>query len=232
MGQWLVSLRGDSSDLAQLAGCKPNTIADISLRNGEYVLKSSTLIESEDADTIYRKALEILDLVNGGARLFLDSKSPIKVFHVIRVDDNCDETHYMYLADQSVGRDPVRVVEEVDGIQRTIEPVNPVLDWIAMGRKNPNVARALQLMTGEFTWVNMYRLYEVIQDDLGGKGSITSRGWASDNKIDLFKHTANHSAVLGGDARHGSQSKGPTRLSHAARRGQDPNSNYSPQLAR
>ncbi|NEU74089.1 hypothetical protein PI95_016370 [Hassallia byssoidea VB512170] len=48
-------------------------------------------------------------------------------------------------------------------------------------------------------WVNLYRIYEIIETGL----EFNFKQIASKNKLQLFKHTANHPQVSGDAARHG-----------------------------
>ncbi|MDK2801647.1 MAG: hypothetical protein PWQ70_3266, partial [Clostridiales bacterium] len=64
-----------------------------------------------------------------------------------------------------------------------------------------NVKRVLKLVYKEGTenWVNLYRIYEIIKSDI----DPIKKGWVESKVIDNFKHTANHPAAAGDDARHG-----------------------------
>ena len=56
------------------------------------------------------------------------------------------------------------------------------------------MAKALRLCSRELDWVNLYRIYEVISEDIGG---LTSK------EFDIFAGSANNSKVAGDYSRHG-----------------------------
>jgi hypothetical protein len=66
-------------------------------------------------------------------------------------------------------------------------------------------------------WVNLYRIFEIIEGDMSQK--ISDKGWESTKNRELFKHTANSPTVLGDLARHGWSKqmppKSPMELSEA-----------------
>lgn len=46
--------------------------------------------------------------------------------------------------------------------------------------------------------MNLYRVYEIVKT----RADIVANGWASENDLSRFTHTANHPALGGPDARH------------------------------
>lgn len=71
--------------------------------------------------------------------------------------------------------------------------------------KNQNIQKALYF-NKKPTWPNLYKIYELIRHDMGGKhqgkNRIINEGWATANEIDLFTCTANPVQGAGLDARH------------------------------
>ncbi|MDZ7694391.1 MAG: hypothetical protein U5K69_25255 [Balneolaceae bacterium] len=59
--------------------------------------------------------------------------------------------------------------------------------------------------------LDLYRIYEVIEEDIGSKEKIDDLGLASKTRIKLFKRTANSSQVLGSKARHGHRKHEPPK---------------------
>src|SRR6266849_8946952 len=70
-------------------------------------------------------------------------------------------------------------------------------------------AKALRLRDDDSRgWVELYRLYEVIESDIG-RPVIVANGWVSDRDIGRFKHTANSVEAAGDEARHGKEETDP-----------------------
>jgi hypothetical protein len=77
--------------------------------------------------------------------------------------------------------------------------------FVELARTDPNVAEALRL-TGtakSLGWVELYKLYEIVVDDVdGGRQGIVVSGWTTSAKLDAFKASANRPDVSGIGARH------------------------------
>jgi hypothetical protein len=61
------------------------------------------------------------------------------------------------------------------------------------------------------SWVGLYRVLEVIEEDLGKIPSDTRAGWPSATRRKLFERTANSFQAVGGAARHGHTKRQPPK---------------------
>ena len=73
--------------------------------------------------------------------------------------------------------------------------------------ENNLIRDAVKYFNKEFNWVNLFKVYEIIDHDMGGKKGIVNQDWATDAEIDLFKCTAHNVRGAGEDARHAVESK-------------------------
>lgn len=73
------------------------------------------------------------------------------------------------------------------------------------------VAKAFRLIaqTDSGSWVGLYRLYELIEADVGDATFLIRRGWTTTRALKRFKHSANSVAVAGDSARHGKETGAP-----------------------
>ena len=69
--------------------------------------------------------------------------------------------------------------------------------------------KALRFLAPQADWYSIYKAYEVVLRDVGGKQAVTSLGWAKKKEQDLFTRTANSYDALGIEARHGVQREEP-----------------------
>jgi hypothetical protein len=93
-----------------------------------------------------------------------------------------------------------------DGTTEVANPADSVPGWVRLRLANPKVAKALRLLgTEEHDWVSLYRLYEVIEDDVGSLDNIVRHRWATKASIRRFKHTANSLGAVGDASRHGKE---------------------------
>jgi hypothetical protein len=86
----------------------------------------------------------------------------------------------------------------------------PIPDWIAIALKEEKVAKVFRLLCNDpLDWVALYRILEVVEEDVGGLGNIVGQGWASSRSLSRFKHTANSPSTTGDEARHGKEQTQP-----------------------
>ena len=75
---------------------------------------------------------------------------------------------------------------------------------VEIAQRDPAVADALRLLgTQGFARVNLYRILEIVCEDVEGIENIQREGWASGNELTRFKRTIDHSETSGDEARHG-----------------------------
>ena len=219
--RWEIQLAGDPADLRMLSKSlnKPELL--VSEENGQFALRSTEFESLDSTDAVRNKARELITAMSGCARLFLETSQPIEVGAVTEIGK--DGARNIFVSPEPAIlrlRSTVSVViKHSDGTIETRRPTDPVPALIKAALQHEVVARALRLRNvGTLEWVDLYRLYEVIESDVPRK-NIESKGWATKNQIDRFKHTANSQKAVGDKARHGkdpySPPKNPMSLSEA-----------------
>ncbi len=111
-------------------------------------------------------------------------------------------------------RSEVTATLSVAGASATALPVraSPVVSLVEQAMRDQSVAKALRLLAGDpNTWVGLYRIHEVIDNDLGGEHALIKKGWVGSRQLKRFKHSANSVAVGGDSARHGKELTVPPR---------------------
>jgi hypothetical protein len=79
-----------------------------------------------------------------------------------------------------------------------------------VAKRDPHVQTALRMLgLYGITWDNLYRIYEIIKDDLSG--DVWARGWVTRKQIRRFTQTANSRQAIGDAAPHGHQKYQPPR---------------------
>jgi hypothetical protein len=82
------------------------------------------------------------------------------------------------------------------------DAVAPAVNGYAAALSDPGVRRALQYFSVEPTSESLWKVYEVIRDDVGGKANIISKWWATPAELGGFRGV-HYPSVLGDEARHG-----------------------------
>ena len=81
--------------------------------------------------------------------------------------------------------------------------------WLALAMRDSKVHRALQFFTvTPASPESLWKVYEVIRDDVGAKASVISIGWATEDQIDSFR-SVHYPSALGDKARHGVEPSRP-----------------------
>jgi hypothetical protein len=210
---WVVQLAGNTGDLAALA--KSLTGADIHISHDgqDYVLMSDQFAESDEAGAVHRKAEELVAFLNGASRLALDTIQLIRVGAVYRRRDDGKSDTFVFL-EPAVSRSstfaPTVELTYVDGTVEKFHPADPVKEWARLWLKNEKIANVFRILAGgTLDWVSLYRIFEIVRDDVGGLDAIKANGWATKKSMSLFKRTANSPGATGLDSRHGVESTQP-----------------------
>lgn len=204
--QWFVRLTGTSVDLEELIPLLEGSPLSL-LRDHEGILLSSDgFRDVNDIDELLVVAGQYLSLLNGTARLVLGAMNPFGIAHVKCIKDDGTATVSVTITETLTLRGHVQVVMlgEDGPVEVPRYPRGFLARWIAHAERSERAAKALRLWgTGEFSWVNLYRIYELIRADLAGGKELENRGWTTRAAIDRFTASANHPDVAGDTARHG-----------------------------
>jgi hypothetical protein len=209
--EWIVQLIGDASDLAALAHSLTGSDIKVSRDDQNYVLSSDRFAPTDDPAAVRKKAEDIVTILSGASRLALDATQSLRVANLYRVREDGSRELFFFPAPVvfriRMGLITTRITHP-DGTVEERHPADPVKHWASLALSNDHVARVLRIVsTDKLDYVNLYRIIEIVAEDVGGIDSIVSNGWGTKASINLFKHTANHPGAAAIQARHGA-SKG------------------------
>lgn len=209
--KWEVQINGDLLDLKELSKSLVDDELRVFVRDGNYFLESNRLEGIANQEEVNSLAADILEMLTGAIRLSLGGRTPLRVINISMVSPGGDKTIFVTLSDTIRIMDTIGFeIKHSDGLNEAIHPAHSVPGWIKAALTDTSVAKALRLLgKSEYNWVNLYRLYEVIENDVGGLGEIVNRGWATTTSIRRFKHTANSPSAAGDASRHGKESTSP-----------------------
>ena len=200
--KWRVIINGDRVDLKLLAESftKPEYL--IRDEGDNYTLSSSEFESINDPGKIGDHAKTLIERINGALILALGSNIPVSSGGVYELGANGNRLIYTSEHIQAHCRAfATGSVVHADGSVEEMRPADPIRQWSDLASRDKAVGNVLSLLgTKPADWVNLYRLYEIVEKDSGG---IERRGWATGSTIRNFKHTANHPDATGLDSRHG-----------------------------
>jgi len=187
-----VQILGNNLDLQELSKSLNSPELCISQEDQKYVLKSSNFDQLKNAVDVRKRAEEILSLLNGTAKLALGTQQPLTIDAIVEIRDDGKKATVLFLSNTVHGGSSTSTSTKTDnGKVQENHPADPIPNWIRTAQTDKNVAEIFQVIgTSVLNWINLYKVYEIIKSDVGGKDKIADNGWATKGQIDLFKQTA------------------------------------------
>jgi hypothetical protein len=200
MATWIARLDGDPSDLAALVDLG----VGVTEESDGVVFRSADLDALTDARAVRERAAEAVAVFSGLRRIAEgDGHARVVSVGAIFCEDGTRQ-------DTFVMPDPceIRLRGRAARLIGPGDPAAPAANGYAAALRDPAVRPALQYFSAEPTAESLWKVYEVIRDDVGGgdkgrgKALIESQGWATPAELDGFR-SVHYPSVLGDEARHG-----------------------------
>ena len=206
MNEWYVRLQGRKCDLQELPKLFSLPDATVCEQDDVYILKSEMFSELEDSNEVFSIATHILELVHGVAKLTLGDFEAVNADAVWKVDEE-DHKHVAMVFSETItitARASVSATATVVKANGAIDSdqSSPLSNSrLSAALQHDDIAKAVRFMR-EPSWWNLWKVYEVIRDAVGGTEGIVQAGWATRREISLFSQTAQSDKALGDAARH------------------------------
>jgi hypothetical protein len=212
-GEWEVELTGNPTDLKQLERSFNDQEQQIIEREGKFFLKSSKFEDIDDPGEIRRISNNVAVMLTGASALRLGSKSPIRIGGVYKLEGRGRSVYVETNAISASARVfTTATVIRKDGKVEISNPADPVRMWLQVAQKNSAAKDVLELLNAEkHDWVNLYRIYELIEDDVGGPSEMARIGGASKASLERFTHTSNSRKAAGIQSRHSVERTAPPK---------------------
>lgn len=213
--KWFVCLSGDTADFEELSKSLNNDFLRIKNHTenkeiNKFGLESELFDSITDCDSVYKKANEIIEWLNGASKLILNLRTLISISSIEKIKADGTKEIYVSIPESVINlRCSISSILTTDKNGKTTEIniADPIYEWVHIASNDSNVAKVLRLIgSKKLDWVGLYRIFEIIQHDVR---NIVKCGWATKKSIDRFKHTANSPAAIGDDARHGKELTSP-----------------------
>jgi hypothetical protein len=202
---WKAYVQGDSIDLDILLQLFPGGTGDIAVNRtdrGEY-FETARLDPYTDGGELHREAARVLRDLNGLARILDGSYRPVIL--VGRYEDERRHEVQVVAVDTIEVRSQVGTVTVTGGEPAPPPPPPPGPRFFELAARHANVSEAVAITGTASTlgWIELYKLYEIVRDDVGrGKQGLVDAGWITSDELSAFTASANRPDVSGDDARH------------------------------
>jgi hypothetical protein len=175
MPNWLVRLKGEKFDLEDFPSLLRSPEYTVIEENGSYYLKSSDFDSLSSADEVRERAIAIIDMLNGAMKLHIHNFRGVFEDGVTLIKEDGSRHHYAYLGGTIAARAKVSAtVTTSNGTQQIAPQPSNVESWLSLAKGDKAVADSLHFFR-ENTWGSLYKVYEIIKDDVGGKKKQSRR---------------------------------------------------------
>jgi hypothetical protein len=158
---WFARLEGDSDALDELASVLADGQIAIHKQAGSYFLTANHFNDVSDADEVLQKFQGLVASLGGFGLLYLNEPTSIHVAGIRGTNEDGSGVGIVQFQTDAVIQGPKAGPSYRPDLLVT-------LLWKSVS--DELVAKASRLWsTGVFDWVNLYRLYEVIKEDVGGR---------------------------------------------------------------
>jgi hypothetical protein len=192
MVQTLVRLEGEEIDIEDLVEFLPKLSWNITKLSDGFYLTSEKLSNIQKNRDVIAKAQEILDILNGAANIQYQNHQKVTPSNMMRIDKE-GRHHYVLITESIVIRS-----------RTNKSPEKASNTWLELSDKDEYVRDALFFFK-EITWFNLYKVFEVIRDDVGNEKVLQEKKLMSASEIHSFRGTSQNRRVIGELARHGTK---------------------------
>ena len=185
---WELRLEGDRSDLAFLSRNFNGPPLEVLFDPTDdcYLLRAASLAFLRTAQQVVDAAQPVLALLSGALRLLRSSEEILMSGAVYRRHADGKRDIALFFHETLKVRSEVTGTLSVAGASATSLPVraSPVVSLVEQAMKDQSVAKALRLLAGDpDTWVGLYRIHEVIDNDVGGERALIKKGWVGSRQL-------------------------------------------------
>lgn len=203
--RWEVKLQGNESGLEELAQSfseEPKIVQREA--DDEYVLLSSQFRGVEDVEEIREISNNIVRAIRAYGKRDSLKIEDLEAGGVMKISDDGTKHHFVSATSTvAMTSSATASVVSEDGEVETFHPADRTYQWTQLALEDEKVSELAELLDKGDSWVNLYRIYEYIQDNIQDESNIVAQGWWSESEKNSFKRTANSRDALGNDARHG-----------------------------
>lgn len=160
----------------------------------EYFICSENFNGTKDTNIISKIAEDYLEKINGILKLKFQDYNPIALAYLFVFEDENGTNKILAMSAEIKGRSDLtananNTAEEIENKKRETE-----------GLLNNSVAsEVFHFYSQPTTWINLYKIYEIIKDNIGKK---KVEAILTDKQLSRFTGTAQSKSQIGDEARH------------------------------
>ncbi|WP_162834189.1 hypothetical protein [Amycolatopsis circi] len=157
----------------------------------------------DQGDALHEAAKCEIALVNGITSALEQSFQPVELTG--RFDDDSGRRHGVVFAELAIGVTATASVTATVNGKEVLPPPSQAPELVAVARDHPDATEALSILTkakGDAGWADLYKVFEIIRENVGGQPRLIEKQWKTKIEISAFTASANSPHVSGSAARH------------------------------
>ena len=195
--KWYVEVDGETVDLEKLVAIQIKTKFQFIKIQDRFFIRSGSFNDCEYIEDVLKQGEEIIKVINGISEVNLGLNSKIRILGATIIDEEVKNIVKNYREDCFNATISIRTE-----LNDESKPENSMENWIELSEIDENIRKVFRLLNyGLDSFVNMYRIYEIIRNDLGK--SYLKILEIDKSEIDRFTGSANRPDASGELARHG-----------------------------
>jgi len=217
--KWKIQISGPKELLLELSEILTDEDFRLVHIDGDFFIESIAFDQISTPDEMIKMVGNNLDLLTNSVHLIRGIAEPIKVGGIARrKDDGSKVISPLALKDHIPLSNNLKIkvswakgkVINKEGKDVTPHPANDIKRMFDTARSYDEIYKAVFLLaTRPMDWNSLYKLLDLIADDVGGFKEIKSRGWASKNSLERIHHTSVSYEEAGIDSRKLTQKQKP-----------------------
>lgn len=200
MGCVLFKLKGDKFDILTLSSYLHNSTWQIVDEDNIYYLYTKISDENTDYRLILKHGEEYLHFLNGAMKIVYPDLENVKIESFKIIKENGSK-HYVMLCSPLKIRSRLHASLSKNGSAQDFESQTNIDFFIQKALQCKSVKDVLHFMNN-VTWSNLYKIFEIIRDDLGGQTAVETI--IPKVKLSSFTQAAQSREYIGDEARHAS----------------------------
>jgi len=194
---WYLEVDGKLDDLEKLVAIQMKSKFQFLKLQERFFIRSGSFNDCEYIEDVLKQGEEIIKVINGISEVNLGLNSKIRILGATIIDKEVQDIVRNHRQNSFKGIITIRT-----DLNNENNPENSLRNWIELSEMDENIRKVFRLLSyGLDSFVNMYRVYEIIRNDLGK--SYLRILEIDKSEIDRFTGSANRPDASGELARHG-----------------------------